>query len=48
MAYIKLLKLTATGPHDKISTIEFGKKATLIAALLTQERHVFLNALTLF
>lgn len=31
MAYIKLLKLTATGPHDKISTIEFGKKATLIA-----------------
>jgi len=31
MAYIKLLKLTATGPSDKISTIEFGKKATIIA-----------------
>ena len=31
MAYIKLLKLTATGPRDKISTIEFGKKATIIA-----------------
>ena len=31
MAYIKLLKLTASGPDNRISTIEFAKKATIIA-----------------
>ena len=31
MAYLRLIKLSATGPNDKISIIEFGKKATIIA-----------------
>lgn len=31
MAYIRLISLSATGPGDKVSTIEFGKKATIIA-----------------
>ena len=31
MAYLRLIKLTAIGPNDKISTIDFGKKVTIIA-----------------
>jgi len=31
MAYLRLIKLTATGPDEKISIIEFGKKTTIIA-----------------
>lgn len=31
MAYINLINLTVTGPNDRFSFIEFGKKATIIA-----------------